>query len=123
MATAESVIVRSGLLVDPSEFRDVTFTEMPCPMRTVLGDRAAAITLGDHIFIRPDTFDDVVAGLHPELVVHELVHVAQWRKDGGWFLPRYLGQYFRFRLLGISHETAYRSISYEVDAYAASSPS
>ena len=120
MATAESVIVRSGLSVDPMEFRDVTFTEMPCPMRTVFGERAAAITLGDRIFIRPDTFEDVVAGLHPTLVVHELVHVAQWRRDGRWFLPRYLSQYFRFRLLGISHETAYRSISYEVDAYAAS---
>jgi hypothetical protein len=120
MVTAESVIVRSRLPMDPLEFRDVTFTQMPCPMHTVLRDRAAAITLGDHIFIRPEMFDDVVSGLYPELVVHELVHVAQWRRDGRWFLSRYLSQYVRFRFLGVSHDAAYRSISYEVDAYAAS---
>ena len=120
MATAETVIARSGISLDPSEFEGVTFAEMPRPMSAVLGDRAAAITLGEHIFVRPETFDDLVAGLHPDLVVHELVHVAQWRAHGRWFLARYLSQYFRFRLLGVSHEAAYRSISYEVDAFAAS---
>ena len=120
MATAVSVIDRSGLSLDASEFRDVTFSEMPFPMRAALGGRATAITLGDHIFVQPEVFDDVVSGLHPDLVIHELVHVTQWRNDGGSFLPRYVAQYVRLRLLGVPHEISYRSISYEAEAFAAS---
>ena len=119
MANAESVIGRSGVSIDPDEFSDVTFSEMPRPMRLLLGDRVEAITFGDHVFVSAGAFDHVVAGDRPELVVHELVHVAQWRVDGMSFLPRYLGQYVRFRYLGASHRAAYRAISYEMEAYAA----
>lgn len=118
-ATARSVIGRSGVPVDPDEFDGVVFSEMPCPMRTLTRGRAEAITFGDHIFVQRRAFDDVVSGTRPDLVIHELVHVTQWRADGGWFLPRYLGQYVRFRILGVSHDAAYRGISYEIEAFAA----
>ena len=120
MVAAVSVIDRSGLSLDASEFRDVTFSEMPFLMRAALGGRATAITLGDHIFVQSEVFDGLVAGHQPDLVIHELVHVTQWRADGGSFLPRYVAEYVRLRLLGVPHETAYRSISYEAEAFAAS---
>jgi hypothetical protein len=119
MATASGVIDRSGIAVDLNEFGDVTFSEMPCPMRTVIGHRAEAITLGEHVFVHPASFGGVLAGSRPDLVTHELVHVAQWRRERFGFLPAYVGQYLRFRLLGVSHDAAYRSISYEMEAFAA----
>ena len=119
MVNAGSVIDRSGVPIDPDEFSGVTFSEMPRSMGVLLGDRVEAITFGDHVFGSAEAFDYVVVGDRPALVVHELVHVAQWRVDGLWFLPRYLGQYLRFRYLGASHRGAYRAISYEMEAYAA----
>ena len=117
------VTERSGVSVDVTEFRNVTFSHMPCPMRTLIGDRTEAITLGNRVFVHPGAYDDVISGSRPDLVVHELVHVAQWRLDGASFLSRYLAQYFRFRFLGVSHPAAYRAISYEMEAYAAAAES
>lgn len=119
MVPAGSIIDRSGVSIDPDEFRDVMFAKMPTVMRTVMGGGAEAITLGERIFVQPKSFDAVIAGAHPGLVVHELVHVSQWRSEGVWFLPKYVGQYLRFRLLGAPHSAAYRAISFEVDAFAA----
>jgi hypothetical protein len=119
MANAGSVIGRSGVPVDPDEFSDVTFSEMPRLMSFLLGDRVEAITFGDRVFLSAEAFDHVIVGDRPGLVVHELVHVSQWRTAGIWFLPRYLGQYLRFRHLGASHLAAYRAISYEMEAFAA----
>lgn len=123
MVAAADVIDRSGIPVDAAGFRGVTFSEMPCPMSTVIGSRAEAITLGNRVFVRPEAFDDVVSGSRADLVVHELAHVTQWQAEGASFLPRYLVQYFRFRLLGVSHQAAYRAISYEMEAYAAAKDS
>lgn len=50
---------------------------------------------------------------------HELVHVRQIR-ELGWlrFYSRYLREYFTARLRGKSHFEAYRTISFEQEAYA-----
>lgn len=119
MVKARSVIDRSAVPVDSNEFDGVTIVEMPCPMAILIGRRAEAITLGNRIFVHPNDFDDTVSGARPDLVIHELTHVVQWRAEGRAFLARYLGQYFRFRMLGASHTAAYRSISYEMEASAA----
>ncbi|MFP5385508.1 MAG: hypothetical protein ACLGHN_05475 [Bacteriovoracia bacterium] len=57
---------------------------------------------------------------HPskEIIVHEHVHLSQMRKDGVIrFYCRYLKEYFQGRLNGLSHYQAYRSISYEREAF------
>jgi hypothetical protein len=91
---------------------------MPAAMLTLMGSRAKAITLGSTVFVHPDVFSDVVEGRRPELVAHELVHVRQWADDGvPVFLLRYFRDYVRLRLIGCSHDIAYRGVGYEWAAY------
>ena len=52
------------------------------------------------------------------LVIHEEVHLKQIKADGVLkFYTRYLYEYVRGRMLGLSHYQAYRNISYEIEAY------
>lgn len=49
---------------------------------------------------------------------HERIHMEQIKRDGVLtFYGRYLFEYFRFRRKGLSHDLAYRAISYEQEAY------
>lgn len=49
---------------------------------------------------------------------HERVHLEQIKKDGVvTFYVRYLFEYVRGRINGLTHDESYRSISYEVEAY------
>jgi hypothetical protein len=51
------------------------------------------------------------------LVVHELVHVSQWRSEGSLrFLALYLFDYLRGRVRRMGHRRAYAAIRYEVKA-------
>ena len=51
------------------------------------------------------------------LVVHELIHVSQWRTDGNVrFVLRYLGDYFQGRRHRLTHTEAYHAIGYEISA-------
>lgn len=51
------------------------------------------------------------------LLLHETVHVRQWRRYGTvGFLRRYLADYLRGRMNGLGHHQAYRDIRFEVDA-------
>lgn len=50
-------------------------------------------------------------------VVHELVHVRQFAELGYFrFMTRYLSDYWRARLTGEDHQTAYLGIRAEVEA-------
>jgi len=81
--------------------------------------RSAAIALPYVVYVRSRTYVLPRADL-TRLVVHELVHVSQWRADGYWrFATRYLGDYLRRRFQGNRHIDAYLAIRYEVDARAA----
>lgn len=72
---------------------------------------AAAITLGPVVSVRRAAAAD--AGL----LVHELVHVRQWRELGlVGFLVRYVGAYVAWRLRGYGHWAAYRRIPLEIEA-------
>jgi len=76
----------------------------------------SGMTLGRYVLLRRDRTADV------GLLAHELVHVQQWREMGALrFLGRYLGDYLRGRLRGLGHWDAYRAISLEADARAATS--
>jgi hypothetical protein len=94
----EGAIVRSGF---------------PWWMRPFLMRGVAAITLGRRVWIR--------AGAESEaLLRHELTHVRQMRDLGVIrFLWRYLREYLRNRLGGMSADAAYRNISFEEEAFAA----
>lgn len=53
-----------------------------------------------------------------ELENHEGIHVQQIERDGVLrFYTMYLLEYLKFRKAGLNHDQAYRSISYEKEAY------
>ena len=75
-----------------------------------------AMTIGNRVYIDPR-----LLAADPEaqarLLLHELVHVRQWRDVGPVrFLVRYVTDYLRARLAGSGHEESYRGIRYEVEA-------
>jgi len=93
---------------------------MPTIVEKTLGRRVQAITLGRTILINPSIYAKVVAGEEPELLAHELVHVAQWEHHGiTGFIALYARDYLRLRALGASHDAAYRSIGFEYQACSA----
>jgi hypothetical protein len=49
-----------------------------------------AMTLGDHVFFRDEGLIDQAKQANWPLYVHELVHVAQYRREG---YPKFLGAY------------------------------
>ena len=72
---------------------------------------SAAITIGSLISVRARSADSAL------LIRHELVHVAQWRRQGALgFLAAYLGSYLRRRLDFFPHWAAYRRIPQEIEA-------
>ncbi len=72
-----------------------------------------AITIGSLISVRRRSAHSA------RLLLHEEVHVRQWRELGAFgFLRRYLGAYLGLRLRGHPHRVAYRQIPLEVEAEA-----
>ena len=74
----------------------------------------AAMALPRAIYVRPDRLADPALG---PLLVHELVHIRQWRSLGVvGFLIRYIREYHAGRRQGMNHWQAYQHISLEVEA-------
>jgi hypothetical protein len=85
----------------------------PWWLRLFLHRRTIAITLGRRIFIAEGYASE-------SLIRHELVHVRQAGELGVLrFLWRYVAEYVRNRRRGMSHDDAYRAISFEAEAFAA----
>jgi hypothetical protein len=85
----------------------------PWWLRPFLHRRTIAITLGRRIFVAEGHASDA-------LIRHELVHVRQAVELGlPRFLWRYVAEYVRNRRRGMSHDAAYRAISFEAEAFAA----
>ena len=85
----------------------------PWWLRPLLARDVAGITLGRRVYVSADV---AVERLEP-IVRHELVHVRQLLRHGiVRFYWRYLGEYVRSRRRGLSHDAAYRSISFEREA-------
>ena len=98
-------------LVDASVARRVLIQRVPRP-----GPVARAMTLGRLILITRD--DDRRGG--SELLAHELVHAAQYRRLGFWpFLRVYLTDYARNLKRLRHHGRAYLAIGLEVEAFTA----
>jgi hypothetical protein len=68
------------------------------------GQPAAAVTIGNTIIVHPSV------RITPQLVRHELAHVAQWRRYPVTFPLRYVVNHFRY---------GYHDNPYEVEARAA----
>lgn len=86
-------------------------------MITIKNSWVAKVLGVDGIVLYPFIF---FASKDPDqiLINHELIHVSQIRRDGLWhFYFNYLKEYAIHRFQKKSHLEAYRSISYEVEAY------
>jgi hypothetical protein len=117
-ALADSGLDITGLppLIQPVRPEQVTLRPAPYLMRRVWGRGIQAMTLGNTVYIEPG----VLAGPRRQLgllVIHELVHVRQWRKGGVVpFLGDYLSDYLKGRRQSLGHRGAYRDIAMEVEA-------
>ncbi len=91
----------------------------PPLLGSVLSRHVIALTIGRRIWVAPAVLEgDRGSAALLLLLRHELVHVAQYQRDGiPLFLVRYLLEYFRNRIAGMRHYDAYRSISYEEEAW------
>ncbi len=116
MLPADTVVVASGIHIDPVLSSGARFRPMPAAVACVMHPFAEAVTIGGLVLIDPSRWDDVASGRRPALVAHEIRHVEQWRQDGPAFLVRYLLEYLAHRIAGLPHGAAYAAISYEADA-------
>ena len=115
---ARVVANRCGLGGSELPLDGVILVAMPLAIEKLLGRQVQAITFGRTVMISSRVFDRVVAGSEPELLAHELIHVAQWRDHGvAAFAWAYVRDYLRLRLLGATHDAAYRSIGLEYQAF------
>ena len=74
------------------------------------------MTLFRLVLADPEVLDSGPGSL-ARFVVHELVHVRQFARQGYVrFMSRYLSEYWKGRLRGLDHRTAYLAISAEVEA-------
>jgi len=96
----------------------------PWWFRMVWGSRIAAIALPWGVYVRPAVMERLRSGSEPlrnaRLIMHELVHVEQWRRLGGArLIGRYSADYVRGLVKTRSHWEAYRGVRTEVEARAA----
>ncbi|MFP3914592.1 MAG: hypothetical protein ACLFWM_06930 [Actinomycetota bacterium] len=102
--------------LQPVHPEEVTVRLLPAWARPFLSRWVAAVTLPWGVYVRGDILADRTGKL-PALLVHELVHVRQWRTLGPFgFLRRYLGDYLGGRLRRLGHKEAYMRIRLEQEA-------
>ena len=95
--------------------------EAPIWFQFIWGRKVAAIALPWGIYARPYVMARLRSGIelrrNARLIVHELVHIEQWRRFGVLrFVIRYFFDYMRGLLRTGSHWKAYRSVRTEVEA-------
>lgn len=81
----------------------------------------AAVALPTGIYVQPAVMERFRTGAEPErsgrLIVHELVHIEQWRRLGAIrHLSQYIGDYLRGRYRRLGHWESYRAIRLEIEA-------
>lgn len=109
--------VSSDEACDASGLDDVDAVPIrPAPrwMRRLWRGPVAAMTLPWAIYVDREQLRTGDIGA---LLLHELVHVRQWRRLGFLrFLRAYLTDYIRGRKSGLDHQAAYRNIRFEKEA-------
>jgi hypothetical protein len=113
----ETALRRSGVEIEFEEYASVVVRPVPDWLARVWGSGVDAMALPRVIFASAAAFDRIVAGEAATLLVHESVHIDQWRRHGvALFLTRYLSDYLRGRAVGLPHRPAYRAIRFEREA-------
>ncbi|MEX1272047.1 MAG: DUF4157 domain-containing protein, partial [Acidimicrobiia bacterium] len=106
----------AAALVGLGDLHRVQVLRAPRALQFLWRGPVAAMTVRDRVYVDPRLFDAETDEL-ATLLLHELVHVRQWRDAGPRrFLTRYVGDYLRGRLAGRTHDESYRGIRYEVEA-------
>ncbi len=122
MTTAADILGEAAIpelldRIQPVLPEQATIHTAPLSMRRFWAKGTGAMTIGSRIFVRPDLLEGSVGPKLQDLVVHELVHVRQWRDDSPLaFLTGYIRQYLVARMWGARHHVAYMSIHAEVEA-------
>ncbi len=82
-------------------------------LRPIRIGRFSAIALPWAIYVTPSGLAGPLRDLAP-LIVHELVHIEQWRELGRFRFPfRYVGAYVLARSRGQDAAAAYRDLGFE----------
>jgi hypothetical protein len=98
------------------DLEQVTIRPAPAWLTWLWGKAVSAMTLRTNIYIRSGVLEEAPSILGP-LIVHELVHVQQWKQLGVVrFLGKYVAGYIGGRLTGLPHQDAYRAIPIEIEA-------
>jgi hypothetical protein len=93
----------------------VSVRPAPRLLRALWGRDVAAMAVRRMVWVRPDLL--AADRLPAPLLLHEMVHVQQWRRLGiPRFISRYLGAYLKSRAGGHGHRHAYHSIPLELEA-------
>jgi len=109
----------AGIGVDAAT-RGAVVVPAPRWLERIWGGAVGGMALPGRILLRADLYERAVAGELPELLRHEATHLRQWRRLGpARFLLDYLRDYLSARMVGMSHDTAYRAIRFEREARAA----
>ena len=107
----------NGTVPVTSDYDDVAVRLAPGWLTVLWGKGVAAMALPRTVYVSPDTMSRLTAGNARTLLLHEAVHVDQWRRYGRTrFLVRYLGDYLKGRAVGLPHRVAYRAIRFEREA-------
>ena len=132
-APASDILLSSG--IDPRSLAALMPRVDPAKVKVRVASRLfrrfwakgiAAVALPTGIFVQPAVMERFRTGAEPErsgrLIVHELVHIEQWRRLGAFrHVTQYVGDYLRHRLRGSGHWEAYRAIRLEQEARDAAS--
>ncbi len=114
-------ITELGHFIHPVRPEQVTLRTASSVMRGIWGQSVKAMTLGNTVYIHPAVLAGPARALGL-LIIHELVHVRQWRKRGVFgFLGAYGSDYLKGRRQKLGHRGAYRQIEYEIEARAVAS--
>ena len=107
--------------IQPVQPEQVALRPASAVMRKMWGKGIQAMTLFDTVYVEPAVLHGPKERLGA-LVIHELVHVRQWRRFGVFgFLRRYLNDYLKGRRQSLGHRGAYRQIELEREARAVAS--
>jgi len=130
-APAADLLRASG--IDPDDLRELMPRVDPAAVRVQVASPTfrrfwvkgiAAVALPTGVYVQPAIMDRLRTGAEPErtgrLIVHELMHIEQWRRLGAIrHLRQYVGDYLKGRYRRLGHWEAYRGIRLEVEARAA----
>jgi hypothetical protein len=113
----DTALRRSGVVPKSGWYASVAVRPAPWWLVRLWGSGVEAMALPRVVFTSDAALDRIVGGEAAGLLVHESVHIDQWRRYGiARFLTRYLGDYLKGRAVGLPHRTAYRAIRFEREA-------